>query len=787
MKTRSIVGSVLFFAVFALADASEGATVRKGPYLIYPGTNTEMMVLWQLDSSQNCFLEWGLDASYSDGNTVTTEYGTDHQHKHTITGITSGSKYYYRVTVDANQYMGSFQAAPPASATEVEFLAYGDTRTNFFDHEWICKAMIDAVENDPNYRTFTLHVGDYVSDGNDESDWDDEFFNPSCSYIRQMLANLPLNGCVGNHETISDPNAEVYKKYWPYPYVSGCYWSFDYGPAHFAIVDQETTSYEPNSPQLQWLKDDLAGSTKQWKFVVLHRPGYSAGYCSSYVQDLIQPLCEAHGVDIVFAGDNHFYARCDVNGVKHVTTGGGGAPLHAPDPNYADWVEACEKSYHFCKIEISGSRLRLEAVSPNGTVIDIFLLGGPVDPNDHAPPTPNPLTWASEPNAISATTITMTASTATDPNGSLVQYYFNNMTDSNHDSGWQWDSYYQDTGLCPQTEYTYRAKARDMSPNYNETSYSSQTSAATSTVATATTFETFDSDPTNNDWVNASAGNTQFTYNSHGWLDATVYLESGNIARYYKMLDETFDETQEFWFEMDLELSAFTTSGGQKSLFGVFDYTTGDNHHNVIADKFAYKEYSGDWRGNRNDICGYASEGSVLMRRSILDDPNGMAFGDDVRVRGHYWYDSGVGRGTLSIYEIDANDGSTGRIIMHSKSTTLIGLSSSLSFDLFGLGNTTNGTWHTFNKFKADNMYFSIVGENANPVLPSFTDFVLQGDFEPDGDVDSNDLATLAHQWTASCVEPDWCGGCDINQDHIVDFVDFAVLAENWLKYDLAP
>lgn len=35
--------------------------VRKGPYLIYPGNNTEMMVLWQLDAPQPLTLRWGRD------------------------------------------------------------------------------------------------------------------------------------------------------------------------------------------------------------------------------------------------------------------------------------------------------------------------------------------------------------------------------------------------------------------------------------------------------------------------------------------------------------------------------------------------------------------------------------------------------------------------------------------------------------------------------------------------------------------------------------------------------
>jgi hypothetical protein len=43
---------------------------------------------------------------------------------------------------------------------------------------------------------------------------------------------------------------------------------------------------------------------------------------------------------------------------------------------------------------------------------------------DTLPPSPNPMTWASEPNAIDSNSITMTATAATDASG--VEYYFAN-------------------------------------------------------------------------------------------------------------------------------------------------------------------------------------------------------------------------------------------------------------------------------------------------------------------------------------------------------------------------
>jgi|GEM_PF-2190851 len=85
-------------------------------------------------------------------------------------------------------------------------------------------------------------------------------------------------------------------------------------------------------------------------------------------------------------------------------------------------------------------------------------------------PVPNPLMWASVPSMLNATTSTMTAMTAWDENGG-IEYYFANVTDPNHDSGWQASPVYEDSGLTELSIYCYDVKARDLSDNLNETSY----------------------------------------------------------------------------------------------------------------------------------------------------------------------------------------------------------------------------------------------------------------------------------------------------------------------------
>jgi len=62
---------------------------------------------------------------------------------------------------------------------------------------------------------------------------------------------------------------------------------------------------------------------------------------------------------------------------------------------------------------------------------------------------------------------------------------------------------------------------------------------------------------------------------------------------------------------------------------------------------------------------------------------------------------------------------------------------------------------------------------NANP---------LEGDLQPDGDVDFNDLAVIASHWLdQDCILPGSCGGADLDDSNDVDLIDFAFLADNWL------
>jgi hypothetical protein len=102
----------------------------------------------------------------------------------------------------------------------------------------------------------------------------------------------------------------------------------------------------------------------------------------------------------------------------------------------------------------------------------------PPPPVDDDPPTP-PVTWATVPTATGSTSITMTATTATDSTPP-VEYYFECTDHGDANSNWQTSPTYVATGLTPSTLYTFWVRARDsVTPVPNETGWSDPASATT--------------------------------------------------------------------------------------------------------------------------------------------------------------------------------------------------------------------------------------------------------------------------------------------------------------------
>ncbi len=144
-------------------------------------------------------------------------------------------------------------------------------------------------------------------------------------------------------------------------------------------------------------------------------------------------------------------------------------------PSYTDSGLAAGTRYEYIVVARDTSvNLNETAASPVASASTLV--------EDRIAPTPDPMTWASAPAAVSPYAVGMSAASASDPKG--VEYYFSNLTDPDHDSGWQDSPDYIDSGLLPDTSYSYTVKARDKSQARNETAESAPVVSASTDVYT---------------------------------------------------------------------------------------------------------------------------------------------------------------------------------------------------------------------------------------------------------------------------------------------------------------
>ncbi len=212
-------------------------------------------------------------------------------------------------------------------------------------------------------------------------------------------------------------------------------------------------------------------------------------YIGAFTQPLSLPAQSITTISFsVTIGPQQTLVCSSTNGGS-VTTPGEGSFQYAQDSN-ATIVATADLHYHFVnwtgtaadagKVADPNAASTTVLMDANYTVVANF----EANPPDTTPPTPNPLVWATVPTATGPSTITMTATTATDANSPPVQYYFECTNHGEANSTWQTSPTYIASGLTPSTQYSFRVKARDSYLTPNETGWSSTQSATTTAPST---------------------------------------------------------------------------------------------------------------------------------------------------------------------------------------------------------------------------------------------------------------------------------------------------------------
>lgn len=348
----------------AHADAPR---MLKGPYLqdLAP---TSITIMWQLDQAAPARVV--VDGP---GGSRALEVAPARIGEATIDQLAPSSRYRYRVEATGRSWTGEFATAPEIGVdAPFSFIVMGDTRSGVDAHRRVIERIAQEVPD------FVLGTGDMVDDGYRQDQWQ-QFFDIESPMLRDNVY-FPA---VGNHDRQGrGRTADSYRAYFSVPENGGDterYYAFSYAAARFLVLDSNEYSFAL-SDQSAWLERELIAARQdpaiRHVFVVMHHPPFSIALHGGNrdLRERWTPLFETYQVTAVFSGHDHVYERAEHNAIRYFVSGGGGAPLYPrrPHPSAVDLeaVKKLERSFHFLRVTVTGSRIEVTAVRSDGTVIE---------------------------------------------------------------------------------------------------------------------------------------------------------------------------------------------------------------------------------------------------------------------------------------------------------------------------------------------------------------------------------------------------------------------------------
>jgi hypothetical protein len=309
----------------------------------------------------------------------------DYRFTVTLTGLNPGTQYVYRVGKDgAWSEARSFTTA--ANPEEFSFLYLGDVQEGYSG--W--SSMVEEVYNENPHIRFALLGGDLTNDGSDYNEWKQFIDRATCVFSR-----IPMLPARGNHDGNLFLGFFSLPENGPQGVIGNCFYSFDYGDAHFVVLD---TGSIITDMVKQWLQEDLQNTDKKWKFAVFHHPPYQNYDDNKTIDDALRehwvPILEQSQVDMVFVGHQHVYMRTypilagqiqsDGYGIVYVM-GNSGSKHYALGQGFP-YIARQETGSNCQIIDIDDDVLTLTARTDEGHVIDTFSISKGVPPSQGEDP-----------------------------------------------------------------------------------------------------------------------------------------------------------------------------------------------------------------------------------------------------------------------------------------------------------------------------------------------------------------------------------------------------------------
>lgn len=468
----------LFLLVFSVSklfaqDIKTENIFIANPYLQIGHTPslTSLQLLWQV-ADENA--EWAVELkTTANGNWIKTESPGSTLIKTagltprriytaTLTGLVPGSIFNYRVLKGDKIVFSSAAHALKRFEQSYRFVTFGDIGAGTKDAKLLARR---AFISKPD---LVIIPGDIIYENGRISEYDSKFWpiynaDKITDTSAPLMCSVPFVAAPGNHDVDNRdldrfPDGLAYFYFWDQPlngpagkegdafvpvmkasetnrkafiqaagdaYPGMVNYSFNYGNAHWLVLDSDPYVDWTNKELDDWVAKDLANAKDAtWRFVIFHHPGFSSAREHFEQQQMryLAPVFEAGKVDVVFNGHVHNYQRSfpmkfipdkkgtllmggkdnatvrgrvingkwtldkmfdgkkntKPNGVIYIVTGAGGQELYNPEQNNDpdSWQKFTQKFisnvHSLSVIDVKDKTFTLRQIAPDGKQLDIF-------------------------------------------------------------------------------------------------------------------------------------------------------------------------------------------------------------------------------------------------------------------------------------------------------------------------------------------------------------------------------------------------------------------------------
>jgi 3',5'-cyclic AMP phosphodiesterase CpdA len=256
---------------------------------------------------------------------------------------------------------GARSAVQPAQQEALKFAILGDTGTGGKQQYEVGQKLTATHSTFP--FEFVLMLGDNMYGGENPKDFQAKFEKP---YEALLKTGIKFYATLGNHDV---PERQIVYK--AFNMDGKRYYTFKpkNGIRFFAL-----DSNYMDKKQLEWLETELKNSGSEWKIPFFHHPLYSSGEKHGPALELrkvLEPLLIKYGVDVVFAGHEHFYERVKPqNGIQYFILGNSAKLRKGGLARTEITAKGFDTDNAFMVAEILGDEMSFQTISRTGTVID---------------------------------------------------------------------------------------------------------------------------------------------------------------------------------------------------------------------------------------------------------------------------------------------------------------------------------------------------------------------------------------------------------------------------------